>query len=435
MQIILFFIITGFTLSLLYVFIRSTRSIPLAAGFLFIGILHGLIFKPLLFLTVGSSSIVGIYILSPISLSQFWLGGILVATSMLVVVLIIIGLECMFGYKTNRTAFRYYKQPVSVYFDTVFCFIFSVFGLVALIYFLDSHPGLLELRGKNSMSSTNLREYSSSGITRLFINLNYVVVFLMMHNIAVGAKVGSSKLILVVSAFIFIVYAVLSGSRATILFSFLSWAVFAYISGLRMSVKFVIFSSMFSISLVLIVSVKRIFFAGNSTLDNIISVLANFAGKNFIDITKTIAIYESETKLRAGSTFLDAILILVPRSIFPEKTTVNIDTLIAAEVFDIHSFGSGAIPPGMIGEMIFNFGWISVPIGLIFTGVIIWIVDFLRYGGRSCYLIFYTMSLYGVGVAILGSSFQSTFISLVMTGLPLLFVYQISLRHSRAKKS
>jgi hypothetical protein len=160
-------------------------------------------------------------------------------------------------------------------------------------------------------------------------------------------------------------------------------------------------------------------------------VLANFAGKNFIDITKTISIFDSQHELRSGSTFLDMFSILIPRSLFPEKQTVNIDTLIASEVFGNHILGAGAVPPGMIGEMMFNFGLIGIPLGLILGALLIWLIDFYRYRGRSFYLMFYVMSLYMVGVGVLGSSFQSTFLGFLISGLPLFVLHTISLKRLR----
>ena len=136
--------------------------------------------------------------------------------------------------------------------------------------------------------------------------------------------------------------------------------------------------------------------------------------------------------LRSGSTFLDAVLILIPRSIFPEKETVNIDTLIASEIYGNDSIGSGALPPGMIGEMMFNFGLLGIPLGLTLSVLLIWLIDFYRYRGRSFYLMFYTMALFSVGVSVLGSSFQSTFLGFLMVGLPLFVLHLLSLRRLSA---
>ena len=431
MQITVFFLIASFSLSLLLAYILSHRSIPLAAGFLLIGVCQGLIFKPLLLLLAGNGSFIEGYILSSISLSEFWLGGTAFAVAICLIVIIMFCLELAFGNRTRCVAFNFYKQPRSIYFDTVVCRAFSGLGVVALIYFLAMNPSLFAFEGKNSLATQDLSDYSGSGIMRMLIGFNYIVVFFMIHNIAVSFRVRRSKVIAVIAGIVFLVYTVLSGSRAAILFSVMSWAVFAYMLGFRLPRLVVVLSSITLISLVVGVSWQRISSSESSIIDNVMSVLANFAGKNFIDITKTVEIYNSQFELRGGSTFIDMFLILIPRSIFPEKTAVNIDTLIAAEIFGNHSYGSGAVPPGLIGEMLFNFGWIGIPLGLVLTGVIIWAVDFWAYRGRSLYLMFYVMTLYSVGVAILGSSFQSTLIGFFMLGLPLFCVHITSSRRFR----
>ena len=250
----------------------------------------------------------------------------------------------------------------------------------------------------------------------------------MIHNVAVGVRARRSKHIAIFSALIYLFYAVLSDQRALIFFCVLSWGLFIYMTGFTISKKKLVSALVVPILLVFFTSFRRVSTDLAINVDNFFAVLANFAGQNFIDITKTILIFDAQYTLRSGSTFLDTFLILIPRSIFPEKESVNIDTLIASEIYGNYTIGSGATPPGMIGEMIFNFGLIGIPLGLILSVLLIWLIDFYRYRGRSFYLIFYTMALYSVGVAVLGSSFQSTFLGFLMVGLPLFVLHKISLK-------
>lgn len=428
MLIALYFLVVSCGLGLLCVYCFSNKYPPLAGIVLLIALVHGLVFKPVLLLFSGYDSFVGAYILSGIEPMRFWMGGTYIAFVFLFLIIVILALEYSLKSRSSFVGFEYYKKPPKIYFDTILCSVFLGLALIALMSFLISNPELIYLGGKNSISSTDIESYSGSGFTRLLINLANIVVFLMIHNIVVGVRVKRSKNIAIVSALIYLVYAVLSDQRALILFCVLSWGLFSFFCGVRLSRKKLIVFTMAPILLLVFTTFRRVSLDAASNLDNFFAVLANFAGQNFIDITKTISIFDSQYELRYGSTFLDSFLILIPRSLFPEKQTVNIDTLIASEVFGNDIIGAGALPPGLIGEMMFNFGLIGIPLGIVLGGFLIWLIDFYRYRGHSFYLIFYIMSLYMVGVGILGSSLQSTFIGFLMAGLPLFVLHKISLK-------
>lgn len=428
MLVSLYFLVVVCSLGLLLGYCLSNKSPPLAGIFLLLALGHGLLFKPFLLLISGYESVVGSYILSGVSPVRFWLGGVYVASAFSIVILVIVCLDCAYNSKKNSIGFEYYFSACRIYFDTVICSSAVLVSLLALGFFLANNPDLLSFRGKNSLATTHLESYSASGLTRLVINFANIVVFLMIHNVVSGFKVRRSRTLGFLAAAIYLFYAVVSDQRALILFSMLSWSLFLVSCGVRLSRMAWMASIFTSMLLVIFGTIRRLSVSSADFFQNFLAILANFAGKNFIDITKTISIFDAQPPLRFGSTFLDTLLILIPRSLFPEKTTVNIDTLVASEVFEVRSFGSGAVPPGVIGEMLFNFGPIGIPLGIVLCGLIVWLIDMGRYTGRSFYLMFYFMSLYMVGVGILGSSFQSTFLGFLMAGLPLFFLHKLSMK-------
>ena len=429
LEIVGFYILSFSSLGLVSIYIWKSGPAPLAAIFLWLGLAHGLIFKPTLVLLSGYNSFIGAYVLYGTAPLRFWQVGTYVAAGYCLLGLLLLLLEYFFGTRGKLPTFQYYRGPRKVYFDTVMCSGFLIMSWIALTYFLKSNPSLLALEGKNSLATTNLNEYSGgSGLTRLVINFGYVIVFLMLHNIAVGFRVQRSKIIALLAGGSYLIYAVFADQRALILVSVLSWGLFGYFSGVKYSKKIKATALFCMISMIFLISYQRVLVALSTNVENILGVFANFAGRNFIDITKTISILDAQYQIRLGATFVDSFTILVPRALYPEKTTVNIDTLIASEVFGAEYFGAGAVPPGMFGEMIFNFGLLGVPLGLIFCAVIVWFTDSLRYHGRSLYLMFYTMSLYMVAIGILGSSFQSTFLGAVSIVIPLYSLHKLALR-------
>lgn len=432
MQVAIYFLVVSASIILLGLYCKSCKPAPLASSFLLIAMCHGLIFKPLLIFFSDDQDFLAIYILSGIKREEFWRSGTYIACSFFCLTITIILLEFLAGKKLKLIKFRYYYKEPSIFFDTKLSSFFLGLGILSLVVYTIFNPELLSFKGKNALASDDIEQYSGNGPTRLMINFCNVLVYLMIHNVVVGAKGAFSKKIGIISALVFVFFAILSDQRALILFSVVSWGLFSIFCGARVSPNVFRISIFASFIMVVFNSFRRIVQGNAFSIDQVLNVLANFAGKNFIDITKTIAIFEAEYKLRYGSTFLDMFTTLIPRSLFPDKKTVNIDTLIASDVFDTNTFGAGAVPPGVIGEMIFNFGVVSVPVGIILSGIIIWSIDFYRHYGHSFYLMFYAMSLCFVGVGILGSSIQSTFIGFILTGIPLFIIHISTLRRLRS---
>ena len=434
MQVAIYFSVVSVSITLLGLYCKSCKPAPLASIFLLIAMCHGLVFKPLLVFLSEDQDFLAIYILSGIKHEEFWRGGTFIACSFFCLIITIILLEFSAGQKMKLIKFRYYYKEPTIFYDTKLSSFFCGLGILSLVFFIILNPELLSFKGKNSLASDDIGQYSGNGPTRLIINFCNAVVFLMIHNVVVGTNKARSKKIGISSALVFVFFAVLSDQRALILFSVLSWGLFSIFCGARVSRNVFKISVLASFIMVIFNSFRRIVEGNTVNIDQVLNVLANFAGKNFIDITKTVAIFDAEYKLRYGSTFLDMFAILIPRSIFPDKKAVNIDTLIASDVFGINTFGAGAVPPGVIGEMIFNFGIISVPVGIIISGIIIWSIDFYRHYGNSFYLMFYTMSLCFVGLGIPGSSIQSTFVGFLLTGIPLFIVHISTLRRLRSTR-
>ena len=148
MQIIAYFSIVGLTLTLLGFHISRSGSKPLAAIFLFLGMVHGLVFKPLLLMLSGYDSFVGAYILGGVDSMRFWLGGTYIAFGFFLLIILLLGLEFCLNSRSRNVGIGYYKNPGTIYFDTLVCLGFAGLALIALIFFLISAPELVTLGGK-----------------------------------------------------------------------------------------------------------------------------------------------------------------------------------------------------------------------------------------------------------------------------------------------
>jgi oligosaccharide repeat unit polymerase len=99
------------------------------------------------------------------------------------------------------------------------------------------------------------------------------------------------------------------------------------------------------------------------------SAIHAFEGAYFIDPAKTAAIIEtvdSTVDLLWGSSFVSILFAPIPRVLWPEKPSVRVGPFVAQYLFD---FGNQAgVPPGAVGELYLNFGWIGIPLGMIVLG-------------------------------------------------------------------
>jgi hypothetical protein len=129
-----------------------------------------------------------------------------------------------------------------------------------------------------------------------------------------------------------------------------------------------------------------------------------------------------------GKTYLDGVLILVPRALYPAKATVNLDTLVGNAVFDCGAFGACAVPPGLIGEAYLNFGLAGVPTIALLSGALVGWIDrrfrIPRIGCASELLFVYSLLFFGM--SILGSGYSSVITQFAVQGLSLAAVVAVA---------
>jgi oligosaccharide repeat unit polymerase len=154
-------------------------------------------------------------------------------------------------------------------------------------------------------------------------------------------------------------------------------------------------------------------------------LIANNGG---IDISKTghiIKYVDSKSSFKYGSSYTWIILSFIPRSIWPSKP-VNIDTEIGIKIYGANSYGSGAVPPGLIAESYWNFGYI----GIIFIPFIIGIIlkkltNFFNSKRNNInLLIIYVTCFMSIGLALFGSSISSSVVGILYYIVPYLIFFK-----------
>ncbi len=93
--------------------------------------------------------------------------------------------------------------------------------------------------------------------------------------------------------------------------------------------------------------------------------------RNFGDITTTAHIYGAvpdTLPFARGSTITAWLVAPVPRSLWPEKPVINSGPVIGSVIYGNSRSG---VPPGLIGELYWNFGWWGLLGGMALIGVVL----------------------------------------------------------------
>jgi hypothetical protein len=246
----------------------------------------------------------------------------------------------------------------------------------------------------------------------------------MLVNIANNKNRSASKAIFWLSTFSWILFGVLSDQRGLILFSVLSWVIaYCIFVGLPHR-KTLLLMLGAATSLVLIKTFQRLVNEAGGISETFNDIIGNFIGRNFVENAKSLIILNSipeKLPFSYGSSYLDSVLILIPRSLFSSKETVNLDTIIGNTIFDCFSFGSCAVPPGLLAESYLNFGlpWIIV-MALLCGWMTAWF-DWKSSNNGQLFRLFYASNLVYFGISVLGSGIASFITQFIANALILIF--------------
>ena len=367
---------------------------------------YGLVFKPIFVaLSLPSEEFIDIFVLSPLNRTDYWSGS--------TALLGCYGLFVLAMVLTSKLLSRSRKslpKPVHVYFSLQKSLLSLIIGLVGLANFLWLHPELLTGANKNILASDDLSSYSGDGVVRLLASVLFVLPFFMLINIGGNYKLNGSQKIFWLSTFLWVVFGVLSDQRGLILFSVLAWMI-AYNFFVRLPPRrYLLLMLGAATILVLIKTISRLGGDGISLAESVNDIIGNYIGRNFVENGKSLIIIKAipdALPFSYGASYLDSVLILIPRSLMPSKLTVNLDTVIGNAAFDCNSFGSCAVPPGLLAESYLNFGLPWMILTALLCG---WMAAWLDWKSASkgqLFRLFYASNLVFFGMSVLGSGVAS----------------------------
>lgn len=391
---------------------------------------YGLLVKPIFVaFALPSEDFIAAFILDPLTSAEYWSGSVL-----------LLGAYTLFvGAMISTSQMLRRQRPVqwpprALQFQVGRCWGMTAVGLLGMVAFFSQNVDLLTGASKNILAKDDLADYSGRGGLRLLISILYFIPFLMLANLRAGYKLRASRRLLWTAALAWIAFGFFSDQRGVIVFSVLSWLIgYRGFVG-KISTKRLVAAGVIALGMMFVRTVLRVATDDGGLLALADEVIGNYIGRNMVENAKTLIILRSIPEQLAysyGGSYLDSLLILVPRSLFAAKQTVNLDTVIGMSVFGCEVFGACGVPPGLVAESYYNFGAFGVPLLMLACGGLVAWLDHKAGRGTTLFRIYYAATLVYFGLAVLGSSISSFATQAVTDAIVLLFACNVAMRRRR----
>ena len=241
-------------------------------------------------------------------------------------------------------------------------------------------------------------------------------------------------IVLILSSISLMLYAFFSSSRAMVMVFFIGiWGVFS-ISGRRFSLTSLLAGFMLMTLIGTLMTSIRMsdtkelselevtkFFTETTT-----KLIVNNGGVDIQKLQLLIDHVREKGDYRYGEFSSNFVYMAVPRSLWPSKP-VNIDTEFGMQVYGATSYGTGGVPPGILGEFFWDFSWLGLMLACILTSLILASLDkfLVKYKQSLFVIIAFSSSLFWTGNSLLGSGLSSYIIGSLMIILPLSILFII----------
>jgi oligosaccharide repeat unit polymerase len=394
-------------------YFRGGMQLNTCAGWAVLACIHGLLVKPLfVYFDFPSAELLDLALFQKLSRADYWYW----APFMLVPYGLFFTAMVLFGGYTLRpttpppaTRVRFYSNGMLM--------MFLALAIAGIGGFFWQFPQLLGEGSKNAIASEDLSDYNGGGVWRVLVEIAYVVSICALVNIGARVRRRASTVLFFTAALVWLSFCFLSDQRGAMLFSMATYMVAynRYIA--RLSRRTIVVAVVVAFALVVVRTFARLQVGDASAQETLGGTLSNFVGQNLIEHGKTITIIRSVPDVLSfqyGFTYLNGLLNLVPRAIFPDKTSVNLDTTIGNQVFDCGAFGACGVPPGLLAESYLNFGTLGLVLMPVLTGALVGYMDakFRASERGSPFDVFFLYALLYLGMAFLGSGLSSSITSL-----------------------
>lgn len=396
------------------------------AGFwMFIALLHGLLFKPLmLFFDLPNKEFYNIILLKNITRDEYYLYGLLHLLFIGLIILFYVFLRICNVKLVAKMDSNIKKQIINTYDIWKISLLLSVV-FMTLVYEIIKRGYENLLHGKRYYTTTTIDTYQSSTIQQLVVWVAFPICVMMLVNIKNKYKPLMSKLFLFITLIFIFLISFIFDNRGQLVFSLISiYAASVYLTiTLKTSIKYLI--SLIVLSVLTFMTALRS--SADDITSSLLSLLNSLVGRNFVEISKSIHIIKSiDNSLHYTyfSELLNPILLYIPRAIFPNKP-VNVDTVIGTEVFGCNYIGSCAVPPGAFAQATWSAGFSAILVLALVLAVVLLLVDQLlknRSHKDGNFVIFYFSLIIFLFIEILGSGYTSFLRQFIIKGILLYII-------------
>lgn len=194
---------------------------------------------------------------------------------------------------------------------------------------------------------------------------------------------------------------------------------------MRKSINYKIVLWAFAVATLLLVPML----AGRAANESTLSLLLQktLAGRDMLDITKTSHIINGVPKKMDylyGETLYGWLATPIPRSIWEDKPMwAEKGPFINQKIFGDRT-GISGVPPGLVAELYWNFGFMGVCGGLFFTGLLLrhLFLMFVQYADRPGSVLIYTMLVTRFGMFSFGNDFGTGIIKTALDLVPVMAI-------------
>ena len=313
-------------------------------------------------------------------------------------------------------------------------FVLSLISLISLIKFIVASKLNFLLITLKSFSSyrgtaTDLSDYNANGFLRVLIQLSLVVFYInYIHFKKSQNKTFSNKFYLIFSFLISLLFFFFTQSRSGVMFLFINcFLINYYLNFNKFSYKrLLVLSTIVVLFFSFMTSLRggSGFDLNDAFQDSLFSVLDPLVANNGgIDTSKTAHIInyvDKHNDFKYGSGYLFIFSSFIPRTIWPNKP-VNIDSEVGIKIYGATSYGTGAVPPGLIAESYWNFGYLGILIIPFIVGIFTRRIHnyFKIINNDNNKILLYVVCFIGVPYSCFGSSITSALIGLIYLLVPL----------------
>jgi hypothetical protein len=308
-------------------------------------------------------------------------------------------------------------------------------AITGVVLFVKNTVGVLLLENISAHRglARELSEYRAYGYLRLMASMSDLVCYLawarMMMNRSRRWRYRGFFLLAVLSSLFFYAF---TSSRGGVLIIFVNLTAIAYfLRGKRLNFKLMLPFAVIGLYLLKVLTAIREWGIEEAFARAKFSPLRLFDPivftTNLIDVSKTAHIMNAIPRLldyQLGKTVALLALAWIPRDLWPDKPVVNVDNTLGMAISGTTLYGSSGLPPGIVAESFWNFGYPGIVVGCFLLGFLLRWVDtnFREHWRNRNAVLLYVLAFMQLGVAFAGSSAGSSLAEFALVLLPLALV-------------